>query len=108
FFVISGFILGLPFASFYRGLGPQVSLRQYFLRRLTRLEPPYILNLAVFFALKVASQQYGFRELLPHFLSSCFYLHNLVYADESLVNTVTWSLEIEVQFYVLVPLLAGL
>ncbi|HYW39566.1 MAG TPA: acyltransferase family protein, partial [Terriglobales bacterium] len=40
FFVISGFILGLPFAAHYlKGAAP-VSLRKYYLRRLTRLEPP--------------------------------------------------------------------
>src|SRR5882762_7039250 len=38
FFVISGFILGLPFASHYLKNKPAVPLRKYYLRRLTRLE----------------------------------------------------------------------
>ena len=51
FFVISGFILGLPFAAHYlKGAAP-VSLRKYYLRRLTRLEPPYIVALLVLFIL---------------------------------------------------------
>src|ERR1051326_6201338 len=41
FFAISGFILGLPFASARLLEESRVNLKQYFLRRLTRLEPPY-------------------------------------------------------------------
>src|SRR6476620_10071729 len=43
FFVISGYILGLPFAKFHIAKGNAVSLKKYFFRRLTRLEPPYII-----------------------------------------------------------------
>ena len=41
FFVISGFILALPFAKAAREQGKPVELKRYYLRRLTRLEPPY-------------------------------------------------------------------
>src|SRR5882672_10637739 len=41
FFVISGFILGLPFAAQHIEGRPPVGLRKYYVRRLTRLEPPY-------------------------------------------------------------------
>src|SRR2546421_9864026 len=40
FFVISGFILSLPFARWYLHQGKRVELKNYYLRRLTRLEPP--------------------------------------------------------------------
>ncbi|HEY4780476.1 MAG TPA: acyltransferase family protein, partial [Chthoniobacterales bacterium] len=54
FFVISGFILGLPFAAHYlKGAAP-VNLRKYYLRRLTRLEPPYIVALLVLLVLNAA------------------------------------------------------
>jgi peptidoglycan/LPS O-acetylase OafA/YrhL len=43
FFVISGFILCLPFARHHLSGAPPVRLRNYFLRRLTRLEPPYVM-----------------------------------------------------------------
>src|SRR6185295_16136045 len=39
FFAVSGFVIGLPFAEHALAGGLQVSLRKYFLRRLTRLEP---------------------------------------------------------------------
>src|SRR5207245_6595931 len=43
--------------------------------------------------------------LFPHLAASCFYLHNLIYGSSSPVIGVAWSLEIEVQFYLLVPVL---
>src|SRR5918997_508905 len=42
FFIISGFVLALPFARAHAGKQPRVKLKEYFLRRLTRLEPPYV------------------------------------------------------------------
>jgi len=50
FFAISGFILGVPFASALLRNAPAVNLKQYLLRRLTRLEPPYFISLFVWAA----------------------------------------------------------
>jgi peptidoglycan/LPS O-acetylase OafA/YrhL len=106
FYVISGFILGLPFAAQALNGGAAVSLRSYFLRRLTRLEPPYILNLLICFAMVVAVQKETPGAMLPHLAASLGYLHNLIFGAQSPINPVAWTLEIEVQFYCLVPLLA--
>jgi peptidoglycan/LPS O-acetylase OafA/YrhL len=108
FFAISGFILGVPFASACLRGTSKVKLKQYFLRRLTRLEPPYILSLLVWTGILFAVKHQSVREILPHLLSSMAYLHNLIYNGDSTINVVAWSLEVEVQFYILVPLLAGL
>lgn len=105
FFVISGFLLALPFAQHYVRNHASVSLPRYYLRRVTRLEPPYLLALLLMFVLKVASGQSS-TYLAPHLLASAFYVHNIVFAGPSLINVVAWSLEIEVQFYILAPLLA--
>ena len=106
FFVISGFILGMGFARQHLHLGKPVSLKKYFLRRVTRLEPPYILNL-VFCAL-VAFFYYhqALAYMVPHLLASILYQHNLAYHTPSVINGVTWSLEVEIQFYILAPLIA--
>jgi peptidoglycan/LPS O-acetylase OafA/YrhL len=40
FFIISGMILAMPFARQYLLQAKKVSLRKYYMRRLTRLEPP--------------------------------------------------------------------
>jgi peptidoglycan/LPS O-acetylase OafA/YrhL len=105
FFLISGFILALPFASHHRCGGPAVSLRSYFARRVTRLEPPYLLTLVVLYCLLVAAHRGTAHGLLPHLLASAGYAHNVIYRGPSLINGVAWSLEIEIQFYLLVPLL---
>jgi peptidoglycan/LPS O-acetylase OafA/YrhL len=106
FFAISGFILGVPFASRYLLKAPKVNLRQYFLRRLTRLEPPYFLSFPLWILMQWVAGR-SLRDMAPHLLAHCCYMQNLMYgAFQGAVNTVAWSLEIEVQFYVLVPLLS--
>jgi peptidoglycan/LPS O-acetylase OafA/YrhL len=107
FFIISGFILAVPFASHHLKGAPGVSLRSYFFRRVTRLEPPYIACMTLFFLAWVWLKGRNVDDLLPHLGASLLYLHNLVYGAESPINNVAWSLEIEIQFYLLVPLLAS-
>ena len=105
FFVISGFILGLPFAGHYLTGGRKVSLRKYYLRRLTRLEPPYVVSILVLFALALGLQGQHFVDQYRHVAASLFYQHDLIYGA---IRGVSWSLEIEVQFYLLVPVLTML
>ncbi len=107
FFIISGFILSVPFAKEKLLQQPPVQLKQYYWRRVTRLEPVYILTLIIYFLFRVYFLKHEtFGELLPHFLASLFYVHNIVFNDHSLVNGVAWSLEVEIQFYLLMPLFA--
>lgn len=108
FFVISGFVLGLPFAAQHLLEGPPVALGRYYLRRLSRLAPPYALAMIGLFALRVLRGEEPARELAPHLLASLLYVHNVAYQDQSPINLVAWSLEVEVQFYLLAPLLARL
>jgi peptidoglycan/LPS O-acetylase OafA/YrhL len=108
FFVISGFILALPFASHFLEGRPRVDLGQYFLRRVTRLEPPYLLAMMLLFALHTLVRGRSAAQLFPHLCASLVYLHNLAYGTESPINNISWSLEIEIQFYLLVPLLSTL
>lgn len=108
FFAISGFILSLPFLKYYLGQGKAVSLKKYYLRRLTRLEPPLIINALLMLGLMVFALKRPLGELIPHFLATCSYLHVAIFGKESLINPVTWSLEVEAQFYLLMPLLAQL
>jgi peptidoglycan/LPS O-acetylase OafA/YrhL len=106
FFAISGFILALPFISNYTGISNKnVSLKAYFLRRLTRLEPPYIISMIFFFCVLIIIKKEEVIELIPHLIASLFYLHNLIYGKGSDINTVAWSLEVEVQFYIIAPLI---
>lgn len=106
FFIISGFVLALPFAAHELAGRPPVKLRAYFLRRLTRLEPPYIVAM-IGLAAALAVTGAAHAPVLPHLLASLGYIHNIVYGVPSTINVVAWSLEIEVQFYILAPALAA-
>jgi peptidoglycan/LPS O-acetylase OafA/YrhL len=106
FFVISGYILALPFARQHLVEGAKkVSLWQYFVRRVTRLEPPYVLNLVILFVLLLMVKGGDPLALLKHLFASMFYVHGVVYGEPSVINGVAWSLELEVQFYILAPIL---
>ena len=109
FFMISGFILSFPFAKAHFNQSPDkkpISLKRYYLRRLIRLEPPYLIALFIFFIGNVwVLHKYSFQDLLPHFFASASYLHNTIYNSFSYVLPIAWSLEVEVQFYILAPLL---
>ena len=108
FFVISGFILGLPFAAHYLTHGPAVNVGRFYLRRVTRLEPPYILALLLMYGAAVVMHNVHTRE--PGFYSGLplrlVYAYLLVRGQPPTLDGVTWTLEIEVQFYLLAPLLA--
>jgi peptidoglycan/LPS O-acetylase OafA/YrhL len=110
FFMISGFILGLPFARNYLLGSHPVSLKSYYLRRLTRLEPPYLAALIFAFAgLVFILKKYSFSDLFPHLAASAVYAHGFIFhGEKSRVLGIAWSLEVEVQFYILVPLLSFL
>lgn len=107
FFSISGFIIALPFIQQQVYNNNKISIKNYFVRRLTRLEPPYIILLSIFFIFQVSIlQTKNFDEIFPHYLASLLYVHNIVYNEMPLINPVLWSLEIEIQFYILAPIFA--
>jgi peptidoglycan/LPS O-acetylase OafA/YrhL len=118
FFAISGFILSVPFARERLHNVRPVRLREYYWRRVTRIEPPYIIQLFAMLLLCI----FVFRKLpshpelysnpgwlsytLSHIGTSFFYSHSMVFGEHAYPNYVLWSLEVEVQFYIIAPLLA--
>ncbi|EEF57135.1 acyltransferase family protein [Pedosphaera parvula] len=109
FFVISGFILAMPFIRHFVGGEKPVSIVRYYLRRLTRLEPPYVIVLVSLFAVSWFLLDSRKADDDPvKLLVRLFYGYGLVYHHPPEIDGVTWTLEIEVQFYLLVPLLVQL
>ena len=104
FFAISGFVLAMPF-----GKNTPLSikgLKTFYGRRLTRIEPPFVLWMTVFALVLVFKNSYTLAEIVPHWLASVTYTHWLFFGKYSVINPVAWSLEIEIQFYLLAPFLA--
>jgi peptidoglycan/LPS O-acetylase OafA/YrhL len=105
FFVISGFVLALPFAGQYLEGRKSVNLKTYYSRRMVRIGFPYLiaLTLGLFFEL---SKGISFQECLPHYAAGMIYSHGLFYEGSlNPILFVSWTLEIEIQFYLLAPLL---
>ncbi len=109
FFIVSGFILGIPFANHYFQIGSPFDLKKYYLRRLTRIEPPYIIVMSVLlFGSVYVARTLTFQEGIGSYFASLIYSHNIIYNELPLLNGSAWSLEIEIQFYFLAPLLGCL
>ena len=105
--LLSGFLLYLPYAQRGRALP---STRQFYRRRFFRIVPTYLLNLLVVFLVvalperRYATPWAATRDILAHVT----FTHNLFpfsYVNTPL-NGALWTLAVEVQFYLLFPLLA--
>lgn len=108
FFAISGFIIANQWK---RG---QPDIKAYFLRRVSRIEPPYLLLItAIFLIITVTGYRPAFARdfnnhdvsLLASYIASFFYVHGVLFVDYPRLLPPGWSLEIEVQFYIVAPLL---
>jgi peptidoglycan/LPS O-acetylase OafA/YrhL len=106
FFAISGMVVGLPFARHHLHGHNRVSWKPYLLRRLTRLEPPYIVNLLLRFSLLVAVKHISFANGLRHLALTLLYSDWVVLGTMPILHLPSWSLAVEVQFYLLAPILA--
>jgi len=103
FFAISGFILAVPFVKYSLGTGKRINLKNYFIRRLTRLEPPYVISLVIFYIVHLVLLDGNFEALTKSLGLGIFYLHSIVVGTPNPINPVTWSLETEAQFYIIIP-----
>ena len=109
FFAISGFVLALPFLKYYLGLtNKKVQLKVYFVRRLTRLEPPFIITLVFFYLVHVFLLNEDALVFLKHLGAGLMYGHVFIFGTVNPINPVTWSLETEAQFYIIIPLIMWL
>jgi len=103
--LLSGFLLYLPYAN-----GKECSPREFYIRRGLRILPSYWFCLLVM--LGFAVYNFGFfdartwKDLLAHLT----FTHNFFQFSytQTRMNVVLWTLAVEVQFYLLTPVIAPL
>lgn len=101
FFALSGFLLSIPF---WKGIlnHENIALRTYFWHRALRIIPVYYLCFFALIAIKgFSGPEVNFNNILSHL----FFLHNLKDKQVMSLNPPFWTLAVEVQFYLLLPLL---
>lgn len=106
FFVLSGFVLGLAYCQAWLGNRPPVRTREYFRRRLLRVLPAYYVQIAVLLLILFIT-----GATLPatgDILAQLFLVHNIFGDLSAQLNPVYWTLPVEFNFYLLLPLLAFL
>lgn len=98
FFVISGFV----FARLI--LSSQINLASFFIRRLFRIYPLYFVVLIIYFFLTAEH-----TEKINYLINHIFFLQTMSSKEEAFYfNPAFWSLPVEVEFYMFVPILAYL
>jgi peptidoglycan/LPS O-acetylase OafA/YrhL len=107
FFVLSGYLLVRPYLDALAAGRPLPPAGPFYLRRLVRIGPPYLVCLALFSAARYATgdKPPGAGNFAAHAVLVFNYLPAI---DFYSINGVFWTLAIEAQFYLLLPPLVWL
>ena len=102
FFTLSGYLLSLPYWDSLLYSAPHRNLKTYLLHRLARIMPAYYFCLTW---LLFTDNHWQFAFSNPDILLHYLFLFN--FADFSIfsINSVFWTIAVEMQFYLLLPLL---
>lgn len=100
FFVLSGFLLTMPFLVSDRGGGRPGEIPRYLAKRLARIVPAYYLCL---FALLGFDLVRGSLPSINNILSHLLFVYNINDWNILSINEPFWTLAAEVQFYLLLP-----
>lgn len=107
FFVVSGFVI--PW-SLHRGGYLLCDYGRFILKRIARLDPPYLLSIVLVLALayiSTFSRLYHGKPFLIDWTQVLLHLGylNVFFQDKPWLNTVYWTLAIEFEYYLLIGLL---
>jgi len=110
--LISGFLLFLPYARRMIEGGPRPNVKGFYLKRALRILPSYWLCIAIMlFAFALPERDFVmdarlWKDLWTHLTFTHVFFYETYIATE--LNVVLWTLAIEVQFYLIFPLIARL
>jgi peptidoglycan/LPS O-acetylase OafA/YrhL len=105
-FVLSGFLLSRPFLKSILDAKTLPSLRQFWLARLLRIYPLYSVAVAAvaIFDVSYLRQRITAADVATHLTMS----HTLFLATAASISGPLWTMAIDAQFYLLLPLLAAI
>jgi peptidoglycan/LPS O-acetylase OafA/YrhL len=104
FFFISGFCLFYPYARALIDGRAMPATRRFFERRILKIVPSYLLALAVF-AIVYRAQFASPQDVAVQLISHLTFLHTLSPATYGAISGPLWTIGVEVQFYLLFPLI---
>lgn len=103
FFVLSGFLLSIPFHRANNGASPYPNLWRYWLRRCRRVLPAYYVQLVVLIGVALLTSKLALLAW-PNLTAHALLAQNLL-PGSVLLNPVYWSMPIEWDFYLILPLM---
>ena len=104
FFVLSGFLLAIPFARHIENKGGPVRVGAYLIRRVKRVAPAYWLQIVILvIVLYFSSALPDWRVIAAHFLFLQNFWPNFAFS----LNGVYWTLPTEFGYYLLLPIFAA-
>jgi peptidoglycan/LPS O-acetylase OafA/YrhL len=106
FFVLSGFLLSLPFARASLSQAAQQPLKRYYKRRLLRVFPAYYAQLAIILMVGtwfLTWKPLDTTSLLAHLLM----FFNIGWNPVQPMVGIWWTLPVELSFYLLLPLISS-
>lgn len=104
FFVISGYCMGMSTRNMFSNGASHSSYFFYFSKRFLRIAIPYYISILFWIVLircyGVAEKPTGIYDILTHMT----FMHNLNESTMFSISGVYWSLAVEMQFYLLLPI----
>lgn len=103
FFVLSGFLLSLPFWRWALGSESRVNIADYISRRFFRIYPAYFIAILIYAFFADTNHPWVIR--LIHISSHLLLVHNFAEITVFNLSTPLWSVATEFQLYLLLPVI---
>ena len=104
FFVLSGFLLA-RILIFELNSSGKISIKRFLLRRIYRIWPLYFFFLFILFLINLFTINKGYKDIEIPYLLTFTYNWGLTFKElGGTVSSITWSLSIEEQIYLILPL----
>lgn len=106
FFFISGFVISYPFVQAALEGRQRPSWAHFAYRRAIKIVPSYVLSIVLMYVVGYTVTQGGSGHTWLDVTAHLLFIHNWFASTYGSINGVLWTLAVEVQFYVLFPLIS--